>query len=300
MAFTINEFPWSKYYDSDLREVLEYMREFEKELKRYAEAIEQLEAALPRITALENATKDLPTIRANISKLQKDVSDLANMDAALQGQINRIKLDIVNIHNDIAKVYSYIDSCILDLDTKWKVKLIQLQNIMNLKFIKLTDAIEELSRRIDNIDTSVINPWHSLEDKISNQRNVNYIYNELADEILTAEQYCRLGLSADDYSMFDIDAREYAEFGKSRLHFYWVYSPTFGWRQEISNVLTSIVNEIMDTLTATEYSALELDADAYSALSLTAFDYYNYNTDRGYLRLGGDGITASQYSSITT
>ena len=300
MAFTFNEFPWSKYYDSDLREVLEYMREFEKELKRYAEAIEQLEAALPRITALENATRDLPTIRTNISKLQKDVSDLANMDAALQGQINRIKLEIVNIHNDIARVYGYIDSCILDLDTKWKIKLIQLQNIMNLKFIELTDAIEELSKRIDSIDTSVVNPWHSMEGRISNQRNVNYIYNELGDEILTAEQYCRLGLSADDYSEFDIDAREYAEFGKTKLHFYWVYSPTFGWRQEINNVLTSIVNEIMDTLTATEYSALELDADAYSALDLTAFGYYNYNTDRDYLRLGGDGITASQYSSITT
>ena len=45
MAFTFEEFPGSDYYNSDLREILEYMREFESKLDSYDTSIENLEEA---------------------------------------------------------------------------------------------------------------------------------------------------------------------------------------------------------------------------------------------------------------
>lgn len=307
MGFTFNEFPWSKYYDSDLREILRYMREFETKLNSYDETIAQLQAALEsigdlydRVDDLEKATADLNTIRSDIKGLKTSVSDLTNTDVALQKQIDAINTTLHEIDDKFERVYAYIDIEIASANARWYNKFIQLQTLMNMQYADLLNMIKILSERIDNIDTSVINPWHNMLGRISNQRNNNFIYNELADEILTAVEYASLGYTADEYSALDISARDYAEFGKKKLHFYWVYSPTFGWKQEINNVLTSIVNEIMDTLTADEYSALDLSAQAYTDLDITAFEYYNYNTDRGYLKLGGSGITADQYSTITT
>ncbi len=49
MGFTFNEFPWTKYYDSDLREVLKYMKEFESTLNSYESVIEELQEALSEI-----------------------------------------------------------------------------------------------------------------------------------------------------------------------------------------------------------------------------------------------------------
>ena len=159
--------------------------------------------------------------------------------------------------------------------------------------------VKDMLKRLDDIDTSVINPWHRELGRISPDINNKLVYGDLADECLTAEQYCKLGLTADQYKAFDITAITYARFGKEKLHYFWVYSPSFGFRQEISNVLTSILNGIMDTLTAEEYSLLNLDADGYDALDLTAWQYYSFMADEGYLKLGGNGITASQYATIT-
>ena len=307
MGFTFNEFPWSKFYDSDLREVLKYMREFETKLDSYDETITELQEALnnisdlyTRVDDLESAISDLATIRTDISTLKGNVSDLTNMDSALQEQINSININLDSINTKFTTVYEYIDTEISKVNIQWYAKYLQLQTIMNIQYSELKEMISELSSRIDEIDTSVINPWHDLLGRISIQRNNNYIYNELADEIVTAEEYSKLGYTATEYQSLDISAHDYCEFGKKKLHFYWVYSPTFGWRQEINNVLTSIVNEVMDTLTADEYTALDLDAEDYYQLDITAFEYYSFNTDRGYLKLGGNGITAQQYSTITT
>ena len=307
MGFTFNEFPWSKYYDSDLREVLKYMKEVEAYMATFQETIDDLRQALAdisglyeRVGQLEQATSDLGQIRSEIATLQVDVTNLVNRDNVLQKEIDDIMARIRGIDEDFREVYSYIDTVIKQVVATNDRKYYQLQTLVNIRYAEVIALIDELARRVNDIDTSVINPWHTDLGRVSNQKNTNIIYNELADEIPTAEEYVRVGLTANAYTALDISAREYAEFGKAKIHFYWVYSPTFGWRQEINNVLTSIVNEVMDTLTANEYTALDLDADQYTALDMTAFEYYNYNTDRGYLKLGGSGITAEQYTTITT
>ena len=114
MAFSFNEFPWTKYYDSDLRQVLKYMREFEAKLNEYSAVIAELQEALEgidgmeqRITALENATADLASIRSRLT----DLENLHSADVKhLQSEIDALALVVNTIETTIGEWKAYVDS----------------------------------------------------------------------------------------------------------------------------------------------------------------------------------------------
>ena len=288
MAFTFEEFPNSDYYRSDLRKVLEYMREFEKKLNEYDVVISDLQAELARIgglytrvDALEQATSDLDIMRANIQLLTRNLETLSNKEQAdfdnLQRQINTIWYDMSVFYDKLSELRSYVDLHDAMLENLINKRFRELDKALSDAIVRIENQLEYINWRLDQIDTSVINPWHMELGRIDQDRNAKFVYKDLADNCLTAEEYCKLGLTADSYEELGITAYEYARYGKQRTHFFWVYSPVFGWKQEISNVLTSIVNYCKDTLTATDYTDLGMTADAYSSLRLTARQYYEFN-----------------------
>ena len=69
--------------------------------------------------------------------------------------------------------------------------------------------------------------------------------------------------------------------------------PVEGTKQDISVALDSIVNNIMGTMSADNYAALDLDADDYAALDLSAADYMMYSTNQ-------EGLTADDYAALGT
>lgn len=302
MAFSFDEFPWTKYYDSDLRQVLKYLREFEKKLGSYDSVIAELKEALSgiagmesRITALENATSDLNSIRSRLT----DLENLHSADVKrLQKEIDELKITLDNVSDVVNSFKVYVDSRDNLLMADYNQKFYQVYTDMWTLFNGLKDRVIALAEIVSKIDTMAYNPWQRVNEKVSLQANINYAYADLADMELTAEQYSELGLSADEYSEWDLSAYEYSVRGKRWFHLDFVYSPVYGFRQNISNVLTSIINYIKGTLSAAGYSALDLSADDYSALDLTAEAYYSYGSTSGFLGLGGNGLTASQYSSI--
>lgn len=310
MGFAVDEFPFTSEYDSDLRSVLKYIREIKAKIDMYDEVIAELKATLEniqgmdeRITALEIATSDLNDIRVHLSNIDIEIGSINNQHRLdvdrLQREIDSLRTSIEAFDSDIETARAY--SLYLYSKLKYEMKL-ELSRVTYDIFDRLSAVekeVKDMIERLDDIDTSVKNPWHSELGRIVPDTNNKLVYGDLADECLTAEQYCKLGLTATDYAEYDLSAIDYCRFGKDRLHYYWVYSPAFGFKQEISNVLTSILNAIMDTLTADEYAALDLDADAYAALDLTSWGYFSFMADEGYLKLGGNGITASQYASIT-
>lgn len=302
MSFTFNEFPWTKYYDSDLREVLKYMREFESTLDSYESVITELQEALDeidgydaRITALESATSDLASIRSRLT----DLENTLDADVVyLQQQIDAISYTLGSIEDTISGLKDYVDNKYNNIIADVSNRIYQVYVDMWTLFNGLKERVIALAEMVSNIDTSVYNPWARVLSKESIQKNINYAYMDLADTVPTADEYSELGLSADDYDDYELSAYEYSVRGKKWLHLDFVFSPVYGFKQNISNVLTSIINYIQDTLTAAEYTALDLDADGYTALDMTAHDYYSFMADEGYLKLGMNGITASQYSTI--
>lgn len=288
MSFTTEEFPFTSEYDSDLRAVLKYIREVKKLLGTYDEVIAELKEELAniqglydRVTTLENATADLNEIRAKVDNLITGLEQLNNKEKAdienLQKQIDDIAYNVSTFERRIRDVISYIDYNVAVLENTIKKEVAYLIKVISELDTKLSKQIEYIIWRLDQIDTSVINPWHTNKGRISQDRNVKHIYADLADGCLTAEQYVKLGLTADSYSAFGINARQYAKHGKELLHYYWVYSPVHGWRQDINVVLTDIVCNCKQTMSATRYAELGLTADEYTAIGLTAYRYYEYN-----------------------
>ena len=309
MGFTFEEFPDADYYRSDLRKILIYVREVEAKIATYDEVIAKLREALEgiqgmdaRITALENATADLNTIRATIRDIQTELLTINSQHASditrLQREIDDLRASVTSFDTQIEAARAYSLYLYTIAKSEWKQDIAAITYDVNRRIVELQNDVKLLYSLIESIDTSLINPWHSELGRIGPSENNGLVYADLADECLTANQYLALGLTANGYSAFNINAIDYARFGKTLLHYRWVYSPAFGFKQEISNVLTSIMNAILDTLTADEYTALDIDAESYTLLDLTAYQYYSYMADEGFLRLDREGITASQYSTL--
>lgn len=288
MAFTFEEFPSSDYYNSDLRKILEYMRKFEATLKEYDVVIADLKRELEnigglydRVALLEQATSDLNEIRSNISALITGLENLANKEQAdiddLDRRIVLLSTAMSGFVTSLKQVYSYIDYELAKRDKSMRTNVKYLEGMIASIEVYLQNQIDYLRWRLEQIDTSVINPWHSELGRVNQDENAKLVYLDLADNELTAEEYAKLGLTADSYVDLDITAYEYARRGKQVTHFNWVYNPVKGWRQEISNVLTALCNYCKDTLTATEYADLQMSAESYANLRLTAKDYYEFN-----------------------
>ena len=306
-------------------ESLSYYEQVCKLVAKVNEIIEKFDDWSDVIAELQEAITDIDSMKHNISVLQDDV-------VSINGQINnmysvissldeyvkemetrydkRFKDDeesIANLVQIVSKINANFDAKINALreelvtlfntftaDFEDELKMLQLK--VNQLKVNLQAQIDELKARVDEIDTMVINPWHSNLRKISQQRNVNLMYQDLADSVPTASEYCQESLTAQEYTDIGLTALEYAEHGRKKLHMFWVFSPPFGWRQEISNVLTSILDFVYDVYTATAYSELDLTADEYSELSYSADDYYLANYHGG----GGDTRGCIKYDPSNT
>lgn len=301
MGFAIDEFPFTSEYESDLRAVLNYIREVKKMVGEYDEVIAELRVELeniqgiyPRVDALERAVAGLPEIRDRLSTLESGVSDIAR---DLRDLADKEQSDF----NGVQVAFDKIRLQITELNILLKKEIKTLLGIISDLEVRIEKELDYIRWRLDQIDTSVLNPWHMELGRIDQDRNVKFIYTDLADGCLTAEEYCRLGFDANGYNVFDLTAYEYAVRGKKHLHLCWVYSPAYGFRQEISNVLTSIINYFDDTFTANQYTAEELTAEEYSVIGIDAQEYYRWRGDKGkrvVYRPDGTGLTKRIYQKL--
>lgn len=244
-------------------------------------------------TDISNLQSAVNLINQNIADLQQirdDIATLKAVDGDLQAQINAIDTNYDLIFQKIDEVNARIDNIREVVGIEFLAAIRQLQNdFYSMKF-ELEQQMNEIRSRMDEIDTSVYNPWAGY--RVDQDENTKRIYADLSDMIPTAAEYAGLGLSASDYTAYDLTAYEYAVRGKKHFHFDFVFAPVLGIRQNISNVLTSIINFFMGTMTASEYALLDLTASEYSNLDLTSEEYYSYNTNES-------GLTASEYAAIS-
>ena len=301
MAFSA-EFPFTSEYDSDLRAVLKYVRKISDYLKNLDTVIEELREGLARLDGIEEKVDALDTF---VAELGTRVNIVENDIQSIDAHLSQHDFDITELYSklkvleiDLAGIYQYVDDKYAELLAKTNEYFNLLLLKLNQAKVQLQSEIDELRERIDSIDTDVYNPW--MARRVTQQENENFTYNHLADECLTAVQYMSLGYTASEYASLGITSREYQEFGKHKTHFDWVYNPVAGWRQEISNVLTSIVNFVCNTLTATAYVSLDMSADDYAALDLTAEAYLSYpNTGRTVsYNPYGTGLSSDEYSHL--
>ena len=255
--------------------------------------IATLDSELVSLTGTVNDNyRELVGLVSELDKLVKDsVKDMNNRVDTVENSLSSLTQTIFNLNKkldkEIAELRIELTELINSKYVDFEEKLTMLQLKVNQMKVNLQAQIDEINERLNEIDTTVINPWHWELGKISQQKNVDLMYQDLADCVPTASEYCQESLTAQMYSDIGLTALEYAQRGKEKLHIYWVFSPAFGWRQEINNVLTSILDFVYDVYTATAYSELDLTADEYAELSYSADDYYLANYQGG----GGGGDT---------
>lgn len=292
MGFTFEEFPDADYYRSDLRRILKYVREMNEYLKGIDEVIEKLKEGIADIAYLKECCSQ---VRAQLILMDNNLTSLNEKAEDYEYRISVLEAEYVGIKD-------YVDNLFNVLRAIYNEDFNLLLNKLNQARSQLESEIDYLRWRIEQIDTDVYNPW--LNRLVGPQENEDFIFNHLADECLTASEYAELSLTADEYSNKKITSRGYQEFGKKLLHFYWVFSPVYGWKQELNNVLCSIANFAANTMSSDDYSALDLTADEYSALDLSSMDYFKYspNSPSGYVEVNpmGMGLTVDQYHHLQT
>lgn len=302
MGYARDEFSNTSYYKSDLREIINRLEDIDKYLSTLDAIIEELREGLSKLNEIEANVDMLLTeyndILTRTKALEDEVTDienhLTNLDLSLE-ELNH-KVNLIKIQLDA--VYQYVDDTYAQLQAEYKQDFNLLLLKINQIKVNLESEIEALREIVDSIDTSVYNSWMAKE--VTPQENNDFAYNHLADECLTAEQYMSLGYTASEYANLNINSRDYQEFGKKKTHFNWVFSPVTGWKQEISNVLTSIVNFVCNTLTSTTYTALDITADEYAALDLTAEAYLSYPSTGRTVSYNpyATGLSSDEYSHL--
>lgn len=295
-----HEYPYQNNHELNLDWILAELNKFRTKFAEWEETINQLIEALKDIDDWENRIVALETITNQIPIIQKQLNDLSNLHDAdikyLKNLIDGLQQQINDM--DVAALKAYVDSHDNMLQADFNNQIFENYRITYELFNDLKDRLIALAEAVAQIDTKAYNPWPRIIRKESLQTNLDYAYADLSDLVPDAASYSELNLSANDYNEYDLTARDYSLYGKLKLHMFYVFSPVYGFKQEISNVLTSIVNFVKGTLSADEFAALDITADDYTALDLTADDYYSYNNSLGYIGVGGAGLTANQYSEL--
>ncbi len=305
-------------------ESLSYYEQVCKLVNKVNELINMFTDWTEVIEELQEAIKDIDGMKHNISVLQNDIvaineqinsinTVIQSLDDYVKAMEQRYDKRFAEDEQSISALAQVIGKMQTNIDAKinaLREELVALFNsftfefeeeleMLQLKFnqlkVNVFAQLDELRRIVDEIDTSVINPWHSELGKVSQQKNVNLMYRDLADSVPLANDYCMCNMTASEYSNLGMTALDYVLRGMRILKLNWVFSPVYGWRQEINNVLTSIVDWFSKTMNAAVYTECDLTADDYSALNLSAQDYYTFNPERVGLFVENGVLQSNQY-----
>lgn len=323
----LNQIPYTNVHELNLDWILQKVQEFDNKITEFQETIDtfaeyvsELEEILPRISALES---EYSALRSTVTNLQSDISSIhnsisalesalnieksarASADNDLQRQINEIIDSMVNVASLERKIKIYVDQKVRASDQRTDSKILAVNLQINTYYLELLGYIEEIREALEHVATDVFNAAaynYANDGRIGFDLNNKLLYLHCTNSI-SAEEYAGLGLTADQYSAYNINAYRYLLYSPKELHTNYVFMPISGVRQEISVAMTEIVNALYNTISATEYSSLDLDSDAYVALDLTASEYRRLNSS-GEITNGirysssGTGITADQYSHL--
>ena len=262
------------FMHDDIDKMIEILESWEAIINELKGGIALFKDLEQRVTVLES---DVKSLKSDVIQLKSNYTYLTGEVNNIKGDLDAIKTRLRIVEITLQSVWAYIDSRIdYVIEKSYRDDLI-IMNKLNQAKLQLQQQIDDLYRLISTISTEITNEWH-WGNKISIQKNNGLIYMDLADNTPTASDYQKLNLTAADYDDYMLTAREYAKYGYNMLHLDFVFSPAYGFKQEISNVLTSIINYIEGTLSASEYASLSLTADDYTALNLSASDYYSYSS----------------------
>ena len=308
MSFTFYEFPHTKNYDSDLREVLAYMREFEKVLESYASTIEELQEAIKDIDGMQRDIEQLKSATADLNEIRSNISSIIIALTSLTDRVNDL-----TIRTD--EVYTYVDTQIALVKSRMTALNALLNNRINVLEFETNFKYELLAKRLEDyynellelieqrIPTDVYN--RVAGERLDFDDNNWRVYEDLRYGGLTNAELSEANISNEELANLVLNNRDQAINLRKRLKMHYLFSPVTGKKVSHANAISQLFGFLTDGLTNAEFAALDMTNEEVATLSLTNVELFLYNPNRvnplsGFVKYvsGGEGITNDEYSHL--
>ena len=289
-----NKYPYTDFHEMNLDWILtNYQAIIDKLNETIAWANEhqtEYEEAMARLRAVENEIYTFEQqITDAIDRLEQQIT--SDVEMALVQIRTDVDTAIRQMQQEVTRQLAEFVQQFQQLKSEVQAEINNLLGIINRAIDQLNNTLEANNQFVFDY---VENRLEEFKDLIPDYENI-YVYNpyrgvitHLQDAIndlysvaciwgLTAAQYDSLGLTADEYDNMDLTAIAYDTLGFKFLYKdpdLYMFSPFTGQMEPLKSVILSLVGlHREDALTAQEYDLLDLDADAYDAYAVEAFDY---------------------------
>ena len=261
----------------------EHQIEYEEALRRLIAVEHEIDTFEQQITDAFNALeRDLnQRFAQQQAALEQALADTqAQVDEAIRLMQQEVTRQLADFVVEFQRLRSEVQAEINNLLGIVNTAIDNLNNTLaaNNEFIfeYVENRLDEFIEMIPDYEhIYVYNPYRGEVTEL--QQAINDIYSVAAIWGLTAAQYDSLGLTADEYDNLELTAIEYDTLGYKLLYKdqdLYMINPFTGQLDSLKNVIMYLVGlHKDDALTATEYDALDLDADTYDAYALDAYDY---------------------------
>ena len=257
----------------------------------------EYEEAMRRLSAVENEIYTFEAqINAAFAQLQTDLEadfaqQKAELERALQETQAQVDAAIMQMQTEVTQQLADFVEEFYVLKAEVQAEVNRLLGIINQAIADLNNTLaannefifEYVENRLDEFINMipdyehiyVYNPYRGEVTLL--QQAINDLYSVAAIWGLTALQYDSLELSAAEYDNLGLSAIEYDTLGYKLLYKdpdLYMINPFTGEYDPVKTVINYLAGlHKAESFTATEYDALELDADTYDGYEVTAYNY---------------------------
>ena len=314
MGFSFEEFPNSDYYDSDLREILKYVRDVLAYVKTWDETVEELKAD---IAELDQMGEDITALKSAVKRISDDISDIETTLLKVKSDIQFImqNLNEINDWRDVTDVKLrilgtritnlkiYVDDMdnvlMADYNQKFTIYNLKMKQMQQELMGYITGIIERMEYMIEHLSSDVYDPIRA-ERLLFDVNNKN-IYADLRVGGITECDFAELGLTEEDIQEYNITQYDWAFHSNYFFKQYFIYSPVRGIKMSPYQALSDVLTFICSTMTEAQFEALNLTEEEFEALNLTHKEYLTYNsTDRNVVIVddNASGLTENQLQHL--
>ena len=314
MGFSFEEFPNSDYYDSDLREILKYIREVKAYVATWGETVDELREAIKNldqygkdIESLKNSVDridvDITSIETTIGHLESDVKFILNNleEITEWKETEDVKFRIIATRLDNLKIYvDDMDNVLMaDYNQKFTIFNLKMKQIQTELIGYITGIIERMEYMIEHLSSDVYDPIRA--ERLLFDTNNKNIYADLRVGGITECDFAELGLTEEEIQEYNLTQYDWAFHSNYFFKQYYIYSPVRGIKMSPYQALSDVLTFVCSTMTEEQFEALNLTEEEFEALNLTHREYLTYNsTGRNVVIVNNDatGLTENQLQHL--
>ena len=309
-----NEYPYRNISDTNLdwifksyQKIIDDIKELQEWSATHKVEYQELKARVDKI-ATEIETFEA-SVNAEFARLKTQLeAEFAALKSEITHELDITKEEIENDFNEAIAAftadYEALKASVESEIQNLRIEFGQLSNwlstqvgVINENTIELVNArLDEFINNLPDYENLIIyNPVQGRQTNVQTAINDLYVHFNIYG--ITAAQYDSLQLTAAQFDAKDMEAIVYDSQAYIVLEYpdprYFMRDPFTGLISKVQVVILELANLHKEALTAAEYDALDIDADSYDAMELTAyfFDWYGVSLRDG-------AIIASDYDAL--